>query len=193
MKNIQGIKRNRIGTVTSIETEGLTVTFSANDAKRLAEVIMTCPLDALNAQDPQQADKKAKKANAAEEQPVADGVEWKSYDEAAVQLAVKHHMTCFLEQLRIQHSPTHTMVAIREAPYLMVAKEELQPLALRIIPKTHALRLAAEGENADVTVDFKGGGATVRFTRVEEQDNGFRLDGATLILDPHDLIAFSSV
>ena len=98
---MKGIKRNRIGTVTSIETEGLTVTFSANDEARLAEVIMTCPLDALKAQDPPQANKKAKTANAAEEQPVADGVEWKSYDEAAVQLAVKHHMTCFLEQLRI--------------------------------------------------------------------------------------------
>ena len=73
----------------------------------------------------------------------------------------------------------------------MVAKEDLQPLALRIIPKTHALRLAAEGEDADVTADFKGGGATARFTRVEEKDNGPRLDGTTLILDPHAFIAFS--
>ena len=128
---MKGIKRNRIGTVTSIETEGLTVTFSANDEARLAEVIMTCPLDALKAQDPPQAEKKAKTAKAAEEQPLADGVEWKAYDEAAVELAVKHHMTCFLEQLRIQHSPTHTMVVIHEETYFMVAKEDLQPLALR--------------------------------------------------------------
>ena len=104
---MKGIKRNRIGTVTSIEAEGVTVTFSANAEARLAEVIMTCPLDALKAQDPPQAEKKAKTAKAAEEQPVADGVEWKSYDEAAVELAVKQLVTCFIEQLRIQHSPTH--------------------------------------------------------------------------------------
>ena len=83
------------------------------------------------------------------------------------------------------------MVVIREGPYLMVAKEELQPLALRIIPKTHALRLAAEGEDAAVEVDFKGGATTARFTRVDEKDE-FRLDGTTLILDPYEIIAFSS-
>ena len=83
------------------------------------------------------------------------------------------------------------MVVTHDELYLMVAKEDLQPLALRIIPKTHALRLAAEGEDAAVEVDFKGGAATARFARVEEKDE-FRLDGTTLVLDPHDLLAFSS-
>ena len=191
VKNVKGAKRNRLGTVTRIEETGLTVTFSADDEAGLAEVTLTCALNVLKAVDPPKA-KKAKVEKAADAKPVADGAEWKSYDEGAVKVAVKHHMTSFLQQLRIQHAPAQQIVALYENPPLMVAKEELQPLALRIIPNVHDLRLAASGEVGDVTVDFKGGGETVQFTMLEEEDKGMQMQGTTMIIDPYDFIAASS-
>ena len=193
VKNMKGIRRNRTGTVTSIGETELTVTFSADDAAGLAEVTLSCPLNALKAHDPTPAGKKAKKANAAVEQPVANGIEWKSYDDAIIEQAVRHHMTAFVEQLRIQQSPTHSDVAILDdQSFMVVAKKELQPLALRIIPRTNDLRLAATGEDVDITVDFTGGGDTVQFTTVGVEDNLGRLHGTTLIIDPFEFIAASS-
>jgi hypothetical protein len=74
----------------------------------------------------------------------------------------------------------------------MVAKKELQPLAFRIIPRTNDLRLAATGEDADITVDFPGARDTVQFKTVGPNDNLGREKGTTLIIDPLEFIAASS-
>ena len=73
VKNTKGIKRTRIGTVTSIGQTELTVTYSADGEKNLEEVTISCPLDAIQVYEPPRAGKKAKTADVAEQQPLAKG------------------------------------------------------------------------------------------------------------------------
>ena len=111
--------------------------------------------------------KNARKADAAVEgssglQPEVKGIEWKAYDDDVIAQAVKHNLTAFSEHIRIQQSPTHSDVAILDDRHIMVARKELQPLSLIIIPRASGLRLAATDENEDITVDFAGARETVK-------------------------------
>ena len=74
----------------------------------------------------------------------------------------------------------------------MVARKELQPLALRIIPRASGLRLAATDENEDITVDFAGARETVKYMRIPAENSYARDSGSTLIIDPLEFISESS-
>ena len=167
VKNFQGIKKHRIGTVTSIGKTDLTVTFCADADANVDEAIMSCPLNVLKAHEPAQPVKNARKADAAVEessglQPEVKGIEWKAYDDDVIAQAVKHNLTAFSEHIRIQQSPTHSDVSILDDRHIMVARKELHPLSLIIIPRASGLRLAATDANEDITVDFAGARETVK-------------------------------
>ena len=194
VKAFKGVKRSRIGKVTSLGETDLTVTFGADDEAGLAEVTVSCPLTAVKATQI----KKAKKDTAAEGlQPAPNGIEWKSYDEAAIENAVSHQAMAFAEQLRIAQSPTQSEVAILEEEDIMVVKKVMQPLALKIIPRIPDLRLAATTDDVDIagddvaiTVAFAGKAA--RFTALGSEDYESRMDGTTWIIDPFAFIKASS-
>ena len=77
-----------------------------------------------------------------------------NYDDDVIAQAVKHNLTAFSEHIRIQQSPTHSDVAILDDRHIMVARKELHPLSLIIIPRASGLRLAATDANEEITVDF---------------------------------------
>ena len=183
----KGVKRARLGNVPALATtKG--VKRPADAENGLDDVTISCPLDALKVPGAKQ----AKKTVVAVEQPVAKGMEWKVYDDEVIMQAVRHHLAGFTDQLRIQFSPNHEDVAILLDHRIMVAKTELQPFALRIIPKTNDLRLAVTGEDADITVEIPGAKGAVQFKTIGPKDNLGRDIGTTLVVEALEFIAASS-
>ena len=105
----------------------------------------------------------------------------------------------------VQRSHTHEDVTILEDPIIMIAKQELPPLALRIIPRAADLRLPAEvnaseflklgGDAcADITANISRAQGLVQYTRVSVDLSHAlgRQRGSSLIIDPFEFIDASS-
>ena len=68
-----------------------------------------------------------------------DGVAWVHYTADVVETSLKHTLCALNTQLAIQHAPSHDDVLVLQDPRVLVAKRELPPNSLKIVPRADTL------------------------------------------------------
>ena len=123
--------------------------------------------------------------------PLPAAIEWNCWSGQEMDAIVRHALMVFNRRLAIQFAPTHDQVCILEKPRILIAKVDLQPLALRIIPNATSLTAAVKSKSKkhgeiipDWTITGTGSDLdSASYTRVQVEESLGEQNGSKLIVD----------
>ena len=197
-KEARGIKRDRFGVIVSFGEKDVKVKFDALDDEK--EVTVNYSLSKLKPserpKDPKDEKKEEEKKEDEDKRVPPEGIKWQSYDDITVGEGTIKHLLALNDQLAIQQSPTEEEVCVLEVPRVLVAKKELPPLTLKLVPVGKALtRLAASTQSVPNKIDVilqMPGQEPVFFRRQHVAPYLGRMAGSSLTVEVAEFVAASS-
>jgi hypothetical protein len=200
MRSSRGLERMRVGTILKFVKKDATVRWWTQGEQPeeekdvpLSFVKLYCAKN--HATKPLGADKDGQQP--VEEVKLPPCLEWNCYSESTLDAILRQALLAFGNQLAIQRAPHHDDVGILEEPRILIAKRELQPLSLQIVPTASNLKQCAKPKARSRTaVDWRlkieGSPEDKCFTREGVSASLGAQDGSTLVLDFAAFLAASS-
>jgi hypothetical protein len=140
----RGVQRLRVGTILALVKKDASVRWWKDGEQPEEETPV--PLAFLKLW----AEKETRKTvDPGGEQPETEvelppGLEWNCYSDSDLEGILQHTLLAFNKRLAIQKAPSHDEVSILEEPRILIAKKDIPPLALKILPTAADLKRCAK-------------------------------------------------
>ena len=196
-KPARGIKRDRFGVIVSFNETDVRVKFDKTGVE--IESTVNFPLKALQFAEkpkPEAGDPPPEGKQAVPQAPPT-GIAWQPNDEKILGDAMAKQMAAFNDQLCAQHDPTHDQVCVLDEPRVLVARMDLPPFKLKIMPRAKDVTRLADSTKCcpnkiDIWFQMQGHDA-VHYRRVPNPPDLGHLVGSVWTIDVAEFVAASSV
>ena len=194
LKDARGIKRDCFGVIVGFGERDVKVKFDADEDEEEKTVYYS--LRSLVPSERPAQNEPEEEAEAEEEMVPPEGIAWQSYDEITVAEGTIKQLSAFNDRLAIQQSPTEDQVCVLEDPRVLVAKKDLPPETLKLVPVATTLtRLAASTQSCPGEIDVilqMSGQEPVLFSRELVAPYLGRMVGTKLTVQVAEFVAASS-
>ena len=149
----RGIDKMRLGTLTGLSGKGKDAQVHFHPTEDgLVEEVKDIPLSFLRLYEPPAPVKQKKGDGSAMEltsgvQPVVklpEAISWSAGGDQVMEEIVSHALLSFERRLAVQRAPNFEEVCVLETPRILIAKQTLPPLSLRIVPYGKSLTKCAK-------------------------------------------------